>query len=135
MIEYAERKFNEAYQLAANTALINKLVFTYGNNVELIIDKAFELYNQRTDKQYIWLEAEIWYGVEHEMIINLSDFLMRRSDRFYFESDKTLENLEKITNFLAQYLNWNEDEQERQVNDYKIIVNKNKVCLNSLNNK
>ena len=125
IIEYAEQKFYEAYQLNANTELINDLFYTYGKNIELIIEKAFEIYNSIDDRSLAWLDAEIWYTVNNEMVINLSDFMIRRTDRFYFSHKESLQKIHSIAQILGKYLKWSNSEEQRQVLEYKNIAKKN----------
>lgn len=125
IIEYAEKKFYEAYQLNANTELINQLFYTYGKNIEQIIERAFSLYNSLENRDLVWLEAEIWYVVNYEMAINLTDFMIRRSDRFYFLHKSSMNQIDDIAKIMGTNLKWTDSEIERQVNNYKNIAKKN----------
>ncbi len=125
IIEYVERKFYEAYQLNANTDLINTLFYTYGKNIEKIIERAFDIYNNIDNRAFVWLEAEIWYAVNNEMVINLSDFMIRRSSRFYFSHKESMMQLNEIVRIMAKSLEWADKECQVQVNNYKKIAHKN----------
>lgn len=126
LVDFAEQKFNDSYQLNASTETIYSLFYTYGKNIELIIEKAYELYNSATDRSVVWLEAEIWYVVHHEMVVGISDFLMRRTDRFYFSNHQSLVQLNLVSNLMAHYLDWSEAEKEIQKEDYISIIKSNK---------
>ena len=125
IIEYAEKRFYEAYQLNANTDLINTLFYTYGKNIEKIIEKAFDIYNSIGKKELVWLEAEIWYVTNYEMLINLSDFMIRRTDRFYFSHSESMKQINDIASIMGKNLSWSKSDIKKQIDCYKIIANKN----------
>ncbi len=124
IIAFAEQKFNEAYQLNTTTDEIYGLFYCYGKNIELIINKAYDLYNSLDDKKIALLEAEIWYVTNYEMVINLDDFLTRRTDRLYFRLNESLEQLSIIVSLMSKYLEWSEDTKAAQMKKYKEIANK-----------
>ncbi len=129
IIAFAEQKFNEAYQLNTNTDEIYGLFYCYGKNLELIINKAYDLYNSLDDKKTALLEAEIWYVTHYEMTIKLSDFLSRRTDRLYFRLKESLDQLSLIASLMAKYLEWSEETKALQIKEFKEIANKSHFLL------
>jgi len=129
IVDYVERKFYEAYQLNANTDLINTLFYTYGTNIEKIIEHAFDIYNELEDRSLVWLESEIWYVANYEMLIHLSDFMMRRSNRFYFSNLESRLQMEKIANIMAKNLNWSKEELQQEIDNYNKIGEENSLFV------
>jgi len=88
----------------------------------LIINKAFDLYSQvEIDKNLVWLEAEIWYVVEHEFVIHLDDFLIRRSDRFFLRNETIRTEFESILSIMSKYLSWTKEQLEIEIFNFNEI--------------
>ena len=87
------------------------LVNRYGTNSSLILEKAKELSSVE--------EAEIWYSVNHEMATSLSDFLIRRTGKLYFERPDIKENYKETAKHLAAFLEQNETEQNKSVSEFE----------------
>lgn len=60
------------------------------------------------------LRAEVVYGVRHEMVTSLSDFLVRRTGRLYFERPKVAQMLSVFEAELARQFGWDESAVRRQ---------------------
>ena len=120
LTEYVEQLFYQSHQLKANTFLINQLFYTYGRNLELIIEKAYDFYNEfPIEKRYlVWLAAEIWYTTEYEMTVHLSDFLIRRTEKHIFHHKEIQQYLDFIVQEMAKYLDWDKEKQEEEKNIY-----------------
>ena len=129
IVTFAEQKFYESYQLSLTTDQVYRLFYTYGKNVDSIINKAYELYNQVEEKSLAILEAEIWYCTEYEMCIKLSDFMMRRTERFLFAHKASQKQLEEISNLLAKYLQWTDEEKDLELLNYRQICTKSHSYL------
>ncbi len=123
IVNYIEQKFNEAYQLNIDAKQIEQLFYHYGSNLDLIINKAFDLYSQvEIDKNLVWLEAEIWYVVEHEFVIHLDDFLIRRSDRFFLRNETIRAEFDSICSIMTKYLSWTKEQLEIEIFNFNAIV-------------
>lgn len=101
---YINRRLGEAAQVGFSLVDIQRLVMTYGRNTEWIIEKAFEIYNDFPDVTERLLYAELSYTVEHEMVVNISDFLIRRTGLLYFNRPYVVENYRRIAGLLAGIL-------------------------------
>ncbi len=119
LFQYIEKKQGECTQIQAPPAIIKDLVFKYGTNTDIIIERAFEIYPETDDPVRRLHLAEVWYGVHFEMCHSLSDYLIRRTGRLYFERPE----LEKLYPFLAdvmgEILQWTEEEKEKQLKDFE----------------
>jgi len=120
LAEYVEQLFYQSHQLKANTFLINQLFYTYGKNLELIIEKAYDFYNEYPieKRHLVWLAAEIWYTVEFEMVVHLSDFLIRRTEKHIFYHKEIQQYLDFIVQEISKYLNWNKEKQVKEKEIY-----------------
>jgi len=125
LVAYEEQLFYQAYQLNATTDLIHNLFNTYGKNTELIIERAFDIYNKVADRTLVWIEAEVWYVANYEMITSLADFMIRRTDRFFFSHLESMNQLGNIAKFVAEALDLTEEETQLQIEEYKAIAKKN----------
>lgn len=112
--EYIERTAGEAKQINVPYTAIKYLVETYGGDTEIIIEKAFELYPVIGDARERILKAELLYCVENEMVTNISDFLIRRTGRLYFDKPALEKEYKMIIGLLSQILQLPENETENQ---------------------
>lgn len=101
-----------------NAEQISDLVYKYGSNTPIVIQYYLQMPESASHKLLL---AELHYGVHYEMVSNLSDFLIRRTGRLYFErpllDDLTfvlLDELEKLLSLskqqkLQQYTNFEKE--------------------------
>ena len=101
---YIERRAGEAKQIGLSYDDIKYLVHNYGTATEWIIEKAFELHGKITDARERILYAEILYCAEEEMITSLSDFLIRRTGRLYFDKSGVLNEYKLIAGLIEEIL-------------------------------
>ncbi len=121
IFKYIEKCTGEASQIGAKPADIESLVWKYGSNTEVIIEKAYALRNASVGSEqadYIH-QAEVWYAVNHELTLNLGDFLIRRTGMLFFERPKIAERLNFYTQQFARFLNWDEVEVKHQADFFK----------------
>ncbi|MBK8682935.1 MAG: glycerol-3-phosphate dehydrogenase/oxidase [Bacteroidetes bacterium] len=121
--EFIERRFGEAKQAGFTKENIAKLVYRYGTATEIIIENAFQLYHQYPNVEERKLAAEIQYTVEHEMVCNLSDFLIRRTGMLYFEIAKAKSVYIFVACVIKQLLQLSEDEYQWQVDMFEEDLN------------
>ena len=87
------------------------LVYKYGTNTSLILEKAKELPSVA--------EAETWYSVNHEMTTSLSDFLIRRTGKLYFERPSIAAHYKETAKQLSAFLNQDEIAQAKSLEEFK----------------
>jgi len=78
---------------------------------------------RRLGKEIPYIEAEVTYAAREEMVVNLSDFMVRRSLIFYEDREQGLECMDKVASILAKELGWDQAEKARQLEDYRQVVN------------
>lgn len=98
--QYKHKLAGQATQIQISFNQVSDLVNKYGSNTEQIIERAYELTETISDADKRILTAELDYTIEHEMVTNLSDFLVRRTGRLYFERNYIL----SIYNLLKDHI-------------------------------
>lgn len=99
---------------------IHNLVYKYGTNTPIIIQIYQELpKNNKLSTTQRLLLAELQYGIQYEMVTNLSDFLIRRTARLYFERETIEENLFLLLDELAKQLQWNKKQKLQYLRDFE----------------
>ncbi|MFG0211756.1 FAD-dependent oxidoreductase [Brevibacillus porteri] len=101
---------------------IRVLVGKYGSNSEQIVTMCQELLTQNAQNVSpieALLKAELRYAVKEEMVMTMSDFLIRRSGRLFFERD-TLEPVYRMVGEeLAHELQWSDDRKEHEIKAFE----------------
>ncbi len=112
-------KIGEVKQILLSQKEIISLVYKYGKNTDIIIEKAFELYPLISDPLERIHLAELWYSIYYEMTNTLSDYLIRRTGRLYFERPE----LENIYLFLANQMkdifSWKEEQKNKNILEFE----------------
>ncbi|MFN8255545.1 MAG: hypothetical protein U0W24_07645 [Bacteroidales bacterium] len=78
IMEYADELYDLAKQIMPNPIKFKKLFYTYGTDIEIIIDMAYEFWNKTKNTDEAWEKAELWYAMNHEFCENESDFYNQR---------------------------------------------------------
>ncbi len=65
--------------------------------------------------------AQIWYAIEEESAITLSDFMFRRGSLGLAQC-QGLDAIEVVAAEMARVMGWNPDEQQRQIADFRYVV-------------
>jgi glycerol-3-phosphate dehydrogenase len=107
ILKYKQKLTGESSQIHLSFAQVSELVDKYGTQTEKIIERAYELTSNETDADKRILFAEFDYALNHEMVTNLSDFLIRRTGRLYFERNYILSIYNLLKDKIAEQLNWN----------------------------
>ncbi len=100
LVEYADKKYDEAKHGNISVEDFKKLFYRYGTNVEMVTNLAFDFYNKTKDWKLAWLKAEVNYCVDYEMVTSLTDFFIRRTGMIHFY----INDIEKIKNTVANEL-------------------------------
>ena len=102
--------------ISFNFVLIESQAFVAGGNYSYCIrsEKVYEYNNTGENWELIWIKAELWYAVNFEMVTNLSDFCVYRTEMVLFEPDKLKIHINFMADCLAEFLDWNTEEKEKQ---------------------
>jgi glycerol-3-phosphate dehydrogenase len=120
LVEYADKKFDEAKQTGISKENFKHLFYRYGNNIDILTEKAFYLYNQTKNSKSSWLNAEIIYCIENEMTTNLSDFFIRRTGMIFFYVNEIQPIFNLVADEMADILNWTELEKNKNIADFQL---------------
>ena len=91
------------------------LVYNYGKQVAIILDKFDEL--SETDNERRLLKAEVWFTIHHEMTCTPTDFFMRRTGRLFFDKPSVDRNKEYIIDEFTKYFKWNTEHTKKHQMD------------------
>ena len=95
------------------------LVRTYGTNTKAILKEACRLKAENLDPETRLLQAEICYTIQNEGVTNLSDFLIRRTGKLYFEREKITALLPAVKTAFQKILHLENAEIIRQENEFR----------------
>jgi glycerol-3-phosphate dehydrogenase len=107
--ELYAKKYDEVMHTKISAGDFRKLFFRYGMNIDRLIDKAFEYYNETKNSESAWLKAEVWYCIFFEGACSLSDFFIRRTGLIFFEIDKIAPNIQEAAGYFIEFLNLSEE--------------------------
>ena len=119
LINYADRKYDEIKQTGISVNEFKKLFYRYGMNIDKISEKAFDYYTETRDTKFSWLKAELFYSVNYESIVSLSDFFIRRTGMIFFYIDEIYEIFNIAADILAEFLNWDEQTKQKNIDELK----------------
>lgn len=117
--QFIVRRIGEVGQISISGDYVKELVYRYGTNTDLIIEKAYELYQEIQDPILRIHTAELWYSIHNEMSTNLCDYLIRRTGRLYFQR-QILDDLYPILGkMMGELLGWDESKILRELAAFK----------------
>lgn len=105
----------EVGETELTTTELTSLFHKYGSNALEIISNIDQ---KAEDRTLAILLAELKYGVDNEMITELSDFLVRRTGRLYFEKQVADKYAEALNEELAALLKLSDEQKNASLNTY-----------------
>jgi glycerol-3-phosphate dehydrogenase len=111
-----EEEFETAYKHFLQQGTIENIgsekirdwFFRYGKNTAALITNVIYLRSKFTNEQELFDAAELQYGVEHELVFKLSDFLIRRTGKIFFDRVNTISKLDYLSSLLSERLQTSE---------------------------
>ncbi len=116
---FVSKRSGEVKQIGLGKKSVVKLAYKYGTNLDIIVDKAYELYANVSDADLRLHLAELWYGIHYEMCNNLCDYLIRRTGRLYFERDKLQKIYPLLADEMAKELGWTELQKTEAISEFE----------------
>ena len=89
------------------------LVHNYGQQTDTIIDYFFE--QNELNLQGL-IKAELWFGINFEMVNATMDFFSRRTGRLYFDIESVRQYKDLVIGYLAKELSWDHQRIEQENN-------------------
>ncbi|MDX2003264.1 MAG: glycerol-3-phosphate dehydrogenase/oxidase [Chitinophagales bacterium] len=105
--------------LGISTEQVIDLVYKYGTNTTSVLDLLPQTNTQDSLDMRI-AAAEVMYGIEHEMVTNLSDFFTRRTGMLYFERNNIEQLFPAVEEKLALMLGWTEAQRDEQEQVFRL---------------
>ncbi len=91
-----------------------QLVHRYGTNIDLVYD---EIRNEDNVVERFGLPMDVFgslmYGIQHEMVVTPSDYLVRRTAAMFFDINWVQKWKEPVIRFMTQILKWSQEEEQR----------------------
>jgi glycerol-3-phosphate dehydrogenase len=117
--QFINLRAGQCKQLQTTAKQITALAYRYGANIDLIIEKAFELYPQYQDTTLLLHAAELSYAIEYESVVTLCDYLIRRSGRLYFERPAVKEVYPFIAAEMGKLLGWSAEQLAENLAEFE----------------
>ena len=119
LIEYADRKYDEAKQTHIEVENFKKLFYRYGKNIDIVTNYAYDFYNELKNPNKAWLKAEVLYCIDYEMCTNIADFYIRRNGMIFFNINDIEENIDFVAEIMQEQLKWSDDEKKNYILEFE----------------
>ncbi|EJJ6353978.1 glycerol-3-phosphate dehydrogenase/oxidase [Staphylococcus pseudintermedius] len=103
--QFIEDKVAAAKAMNLDTDLARRLATKYGSNVDDLFAIAQAAQHQNTGLP-LELYVELVYGVQNELVVRPTDFLVRRIGALYFDIDTVLRHKDTVVDVLADLLGY-----------------------------
>jgi glycerol-3-phosphate dehydrogenase len=112
--QFKTRRIGEAKQADIPALRIVEWVNRYGTDADMLIEKCYEWRTRFPDAAERMLLAELWYACEHEMVVRVADFLIRRTAMLYFNEAEVRENYLFYCQMMGKLKGWDESRVLRE---------------------
>ena len=106
-----------------NIEQITPLVQRFGKNTTLVLEKYKAINVEFDNREKSILFAELYYCIDFEQVLNLSDFLIRRTGYLYFDRELAGNYYKDLAMELKKTLQLDEDEIQRQIKEFEKSYN------------
>jgi glycerol-3-phosphate dehydrogenase len=114
--------------LSENTA--RYLVENYGRQAATILEQ-FSVRTTPEDADLRLLMAEAVYAAQHEMVVTLQDFFVRRTGLLYFDIQRLRKHKEAVANILMETLGWTEARKQQELKDLDSLLRRTTDFIDS----
>jgi glycerol-3-phosphate dehydrogenase len=114
--------------LSENTA--RYLVENYGRQAATILEQ-FSVRTTPEDADLRLLMAEAVYAAQHEMVVTLQDFFVRRTGLLYFDIQRLRKHKEAVANILMETLGWTEARKQQELKDLDSLLRRTTGFIDS----
>ena len=87
----------------------------YGTNTKLITNGMNRILEDSSLP--ISIKLVLQYAIDYEMALTPADFFVRRTGSVFFDIDWVTKWKEGVIDYMARYMNWDEEEQKRYENE------------------
>jgi glycerol-3-phosphate dehydrogenase len=119
VLQYKNHITESLRQYHLSPVMADYLVHLYGKQVDIILDGI----KTNENKTGIGLLlSELTYCIEHEMVLSLKDFFVRRTGRLFFDPQSIPEAIIPAADLCGNYLGWSSERQEREVLEMQYVL-------------
>lgn len=108
---FVDQKVNEAKAFNIDETLARRLATKYGSNVDQLFEIVQAAKHQNTGLP-MELYVELIYGVQNELVIKPTDFLIRRTGALYFNINEVKKYKDIVADVLADLVGYDEATKE-----------------------
>jgi len=109
---YTKKIYEDWKPFGFDITEIRELVHRYGRQTDVIFDRFFEIPEE--DAQIRLAKAELWFGIQNEMILKPLDFFERRSGRLYFNATSLQTLKDPVLEAFSNYFDWDEKSYQKE---------------------
>jgi glycerol-3-phosphate dehydrogenase len=109
IIEFKDILCGQSKQVNCSYNNIHEWVNRYGKDSEQIVEIAFALWPEISEKELVPDIAEIHYVIHHEMCMHPSDFFVRRTSNLYFNRENLMRKFEILYPWFVQIAQLNNE--------------------------
>lgn len=118
---YIKLLYGKYGKLQPSMKWIVYLVHLYGKQAEQILEIALNLQQKGETDEAACLKAEIQFSLANEMIVNVDDFLVRRTGKLFFDRLNTATIFPAVLAEMGQQLNWTVEEKVAQTQRWELL--------------
>lgn len=71
--------------------------------------------------------AQVRFGIDEELAFSLRDIFIRRTQLFFRAHDQGLGAVDRVAQYMAQKLNWNDETTNKEIDAYHLEVNRSRA--------
>lgn len=119
VLQYKNRITENLRQYQLSPVMADYLVHLYGKQVDLILDGIKTTENKTRIGLML---SELTYCLEHEMVLSLKDFFVRRTGRLFFDPQSIPEAILPAADLCGNYLGWSSERKEQEVREMQYVL-------------
>jgi glycerol-3-phosphate dehydrogenase len=98
------------------------LVENYGRQTDTILKLLENIVGESSQSELNLLKAELLFAVNHEMVVTLADFVVRRTGMVYFNIAKLKSHKESLADYMKHLLGWTDDRCAIELNEINKLI-------------
>jgi len=113
IIEFKDILCGQAKQVNCSYNKIDEWVNRYGKDAEHIVEIAYVLWPDISEKEWVSDIAEMHYAIHHEMCLHPSDYFVRRTSNLYFNRENLMRKFEILYLWFIQIAQLNNESAKK----------------------
>lgn len=89
-------------------------VHLYGRQSDEIVKQTRQIIKQGKNSEESLLQAELDFTIQHELVISVSDFFVRRTAMLFFDMDRVLQYKDWVLTYLKDQFSWSTEKLEQE---------------------